>query len=364
MVALSTAPAMPIDLRSDSVTLPPPGMREAMARAELGDDVYGEDPTINRLEELAADRLGKDAAIFVASGTMANLLALMAHCPRGRKALVGDRSDIWLWEAGGASVLGGLIYHAVPTRANGELALADLEASFQDETDPQCAIIGLLCLEDTHCLTGGRVLAREYLARVQAFARERGLPVHLDGSRLFNSAVAQGVAVCEIARYADSVSFCLSKGLCAPVGSMVAGDRDFIRAVRRLRKMLGGGLRQAGVLAAAGIYALEHMVERLAEDHVNARRLAAALAGVPGIRLDPEPPQTNISFWSLEDPDRPVAGFLRDLEAEGVRALELGRGRVRAVTHDGISAADVERAAEAVSRALRRGSSIPSGSAG
>lgn len=354
---------MVIDLRSDSVTLPPAAMREAMARAELGDDVYGEDPTVNRLEEMAADLLGTEAAVFVASGTMANLLALMAHCPRGRKVLVGDRSDIWLWEAGGASVLGGLIYHPVPTQSDGELTLADFAACFQDESDPQCAAVGLLCLENTHCLTGGRVLSLDYLARVRSFARDRGLPVHLDGSRVFNAAVAQRIGASEVARHADSVSFCLSKGLCAPVGSMVAGRRDFIDAVRRLRKMVGGGLRQAGVLAAAGIYALEHMVERLAEDHLNARRLAEALSTVPGIRLDPEPPQTNIVFWGLEDPELPVAGFLRDLEAEGVRVLELGRGRIRAVTHYGITAEEVSQAAEAVQRAILRRSSIPAGSA-
>jgi threonine aldolase len=341
-----------IDLRSDSVTLPPRAMLDAMARAELGDDVYGEDPTVNRLEEMAADLLGLEAAVFVASGTMANLLAMMAQCPRGRKVLVGDRSDIWLWEAGGASVLGGLIYHTIPTQPGGELAIADLEASFQDETDAQCAITGLICLEDTHCLNGGRVLPLSYLAAVQEFAHHRSLPLHLDGSRLFNAAVAQGISPREIARHADSVSFCLSKGLCAPVGSMMAGHRDLVAAVRRLRKMVGGGLRQAGVLAAAGIYALEHMVERQSEDHANARRLAAALSTLPGLQLDPEPPQTNIVFWSLDDPDRPVAGFLRDLEAEGVRVLQLGRGRIRAVTHFGITAEDVDRAAEVVRQAV------------
>lgn len=350
-----------IDLRSDSVTLPPAAMLAAMTQAELGDDVYGEDPTVNRLEERAADLLGTEAAIFVASGTMANLLALMAHCPRGRKVLVGDRSDLWLWEAGGASVLGGLICHPIPTQPDGALALADMAAAFQDETDSQCAITGLLCLEDTHCLTGGRVLSLDYLARVRSFAGDRGLPVHLDGSRLFNAAVALKVEAREIARHADSVSFCLSKGLSAPVGSMVAGRRDFIAAVRRLRKMVGGGLRQAGVLAAAGLHALEHMVERLAEDHANARRLAEALATVPGIRLDPQPPETNIVFWSLADPDRPVAGFLRDLEAEGVRALELGPGRIRAVTHYGITAGEIDRAAEAVRRIAVRRPPTPAG---
>jgi threonine aldolase len=338
-------------------------MRTAMARAELGDDVYGEDPTVNRLEEMASGLLGAEAAVFVASGTMANLLALMTHCPRGRKILVGDRSDVWLWEAGGAAVLGGLIYHTVPTQPDGELAIADLAATFQDETDPQCAPAGLLCLEDTHCMTGGQVLSLEYLAHVRDFADERGLPIHLDGSRLFNAAVAQGIGARDIARHADSVCFCLSKGLCAPVGSMVAGRRGFIAAVRRLRKMVGGGLRQAGVLAAAGIYALEHMVERLAEDHTHARLLADALATVPGIRLDPQPPRTNIVFWRLDDPRRPVAGFLHDLEAAGVRTLELEPGRIRAVTHHGITAADVERAVQVIRQAATRHSPTPAGTA-
>jgi len=341
-----------IDLRSDSVTLPPAAMREAMARAELGDDVYGEDPTVNRLEAMAAEALGMEAALLVPSGTMANLLALMAHCARGMKVLVGDLSDIWLWEAGGASVLGGLVYHPVPTQPGGELALADLERAIADPADSQCAVAGLITVEDTHCATGGSVLSLSYLAEVRSFAAARGLALHLDGSRLFNAAVALGVAPRAIARHADSVAFCLSKGLAAPIGSLLAGRGPFIAGARRLRKLAGGGMRQSGVIAAAGIFAMTEMVDRLAEDHVMARRLAAGLGRLPGLRLDPLPPQTNIVFWELSDPRLPVATFLAALGREGVRVLELGKGRIRAVTHYGIGAAEIDAAVAAVAGAL------------
>jgi len=292
-----------------------------------------------------------EAALLVPSGTMANLLALLAHCARGIKILVGDLSDIWLWEAGGAAVLGGLIYQTVPTQPSGELALADLDAAIFGQDDPQCAIVGLISIENTHCLCGGRVLSLDYLGRLRGFARQRGLALHLDGSRVFNAAVALGVPAQHIGRHADSISFCLSKGLAAPVGSVLAGSRGLITAARRWRKMLGGGMRQAGVIAAAGIFALEHMIERLAEDHANARRLAAGLASIAGLHLDP-PGETNMVFWRLQ-PGLSVPSFVAALELHGVRVLELGRGRLRAVTHYGIDAAAVDAAIEAVARVLR-----------
>ncbi len=349
--AMGEHPDSTVDLRSDTVTLPPPSMVEAMRRAELGDDGYGEDPTVNRLEALTAERLGKEAAILVASGTMANLLSMLAHCPRGRKILLGDQTDMWLWEAGGAAVLGGLVYQPLPNRPNGELDFSDLERAVLGRENPDCAEAGVICLEDTHCLCGGRVLSLDYLARLRAFAAGHGLPVHLDGARLWNAAVALGSDVREITRHADSVSFCLSKGLAAPIGSLVAGNRDFVARVRRLRKMLGGSMRQAGFIAAAGIYALHEMIDRLAEDHAHARLLAEGLASVPGLVLDPPLPETNIVFWRLADPGLAVPSFLAALRRYGVRVGELG-GRLRAVTHYGIGRADIATAVEAVREVL------------
>ncbi len=343
----------PIDLRSDTVTVPPRGMREAMAAAELGDDGYGEDPTVNRLEALAAHLLAKDAALLLPSGTMANLVALMAHCPRGARVLVGDLSDILRWEAGGASVLGGLVYEPIATAPSGELALDDLDRAVDGEEDAMCAPAGLICLESPHCLTGGRVLGLEYLQRVQGFAAAHRLPVHLDGARIFNAAVALGVPAARIAQHADTVAFCLSKGLAAPVGSMLAGSVGFIARARRLRKLVGGGMRQAGVLAAAGLFALTEMTCRLGEDHVHARLLARHLAAVPEVAVEGPAPETNIVFFRLRD-GLEVAPLLSLLEQEGVLMAELGRGRIRAVTHHGIGAGDVAAAAEALRRALAR----------
>ncbi|HYU30532.1 MAG TPA: low-specificity L-threonine aldolase [Thermoanaerobaculia bacterium] len=342
-----------IDLRSDTVTLPPAGMLEAIAQAPLGDDVYGEDPTVNRLEEMAAERLGKEAALLVTSGTQANLLAFLSHAPRGRKVLLGNQSDAWLWEAGGASVLGGLVYHPVPTLANGELDLDDLEEAALVPDDAQCAPPGVVCVENTHCLAGGRILRLDYLAALHRFADRSALPVHLDGARLFNAAVALGVDVRDITQHADSVSFCLSKGLSAPVGSLLAGPRDFILCARRFRKMLGGGMRQAGILAAAGIYALERMVDRLAEDHRHARLLYEGVAGIDGIVVDPAPPETNIVFWTLAAPGLEASGFIAALAEKNVAVGELGRGRIRAVTHFGVTREDIDLTVEAVRQVVQ-----------
>lgn len=346
-------PSRPIDLRSDTVTLPTPAMRTAMARAEVGDDVYGEDPTINRLEELAAQRAGKSAAMFVPSGAMGNLCALLAHCNRGDEAIVGDQSHIYNYEAGGASVVGGVAFHVVPNQPDGTIALDHLRAAVRWLDDPHCAETRLICLENTHNSCGGTALSPEYLASVAAFARERNLLVHLDGARVFNAAVALGVDVTELTRHADSVMFCLSKGLSAPVGSVLCGDDAFIRRARRARKVLGGGMRQAGVIAAAGIVALETMIDRLAEDHANARMLAEGLAGFPSIAIEPARVQTNIVIFTLRN-GWSAETFVARLGERGVLMGDMGGGRIRAVTHYGIDAGDIADALAVVAEVVRR----------
>ncbi len=350
--ALASGPT--VDLRSDTVTHPSPAMREAMYRAEVGDDVYGEDPTVNRLEALAAERLGKDAALFVASGTMGNAVAILTHCRRGDEILMGDRSHTYLYEVGGPARLNGSPIRPIPTLPDGTLDRARLAHSFLGE-DIHEARTGLLCLEDTHNMCGGRVLPPATLRDLAAPAHARGLPVHMDGARVFNAAVALGVPVSALAAEVDSVQFCLSKGLSAPVGSIVAGSRDFIAEARRVRKLLGGGMRQAGIIAAAGVVALNEMVERLAEDHVNAKRLAEGLANIPGIAVAPETVETNILFFGVVDRDG-QAGDVAPLVTAAARAGVLlsggDDGRIRAVTHYGIGAGDIDRALAAVEHAM------------
>jgi threonine aldolase len=341
-----------IDLRSDTVTLPTPEMRRALAEAPLGDDVYGEDPTINRLEALAAERVGKEAAVLVVSGTMGNLCALLAHCARGDEAIVGDEAHIYNSEAGGASVLGGVALHPIPTAPSGELPLDALAAAIRDPGDSHAALTRLICLENTHNRCGGVVLAPEYMRAVHHFAREQGLMVHLDGARLFNAAVALGLEAREIAQHADSVMFCLSKGLAAPVGSILAGDAEFVARARRIRKLLGGGMRQAGIIAAAGIVALDQMVERLAEDHANARLLAEGLASFPQIAIDLATVQSDIVIFRLRDDRWTPQRFARALAERGLLVGGMGAGRIRAVTHYGIDTGDIEEALEIVRTAL------------
>jgi threonine aldolase len=348
-----------IDLLSDTVTLPTPAMYAAFASATLGDDVYGEDPTVARLEALAASTLDKEAAVLMPSGTMANLVAMLCHCPRGAEVLVGDEADLYHYETGGVSVVGGLVLHPVQTQPDGRLDVADLAAAIRDPDDDQCAPAGVICLENTHNRCGGVVLPLSYLDEVQSFAATRGLPVHLDGARIFNAACALGVPAAQIARYADSVEFCLSKGLSAPIGSMLAGTGRFIRGARRVRKMLGGGMRQAGIIAAAGIVALEQMVGRLAEDHANARRLGMGLAELPGLGIDPSRVQTNIVFFRVIDGRFTWLSFLDALKRRGVRMGELGHGRIRAVTHSGITNSDIDQAVAAVADVLRAGPDRP-----
>jgi threonine aldolase len=327
-------------------------MRRAIAEAPLGDDVYGEDPTINRLEALAAERVGKEAAVLVTSGTMGNLCALLAHCGRGDEAIVGDESHIYNSEAGGASVLGGVALHPIANAPNGELSLEALARAIRDPGDSHAALTRLICLESTHNRCGGVVLAPEYMRAVHHFARERGLMVHLDGARLFNAAVALGVEAHEITRHADSVMFCLSKGLAAPVGSILAGDTALVARARRIRKLLGGGMRQAGIIAAAGIIALDQMVERLAEDHANARLLAEGLASFPQITIDLAAVQSDIVIFRLHDEHWTPQRFASALAERGVLVGAMGSGRIRAVTHYGIDTGDIEEALEIIRTAL------------
>jgi len=332
------------DLRSDTVTQPTPEMREAMATAEVGDDVYGEDPTVNCLQELAAEMMGKEAGLFVASGTMGNLVGILAHCQRGDEAIVGNKAHTFLYEAGGISALGGVHSYQLPNQPDGSLALEDIEAAIRSD-DPHEPITRLICLENTHNRCGGTYQTSEYTRRVAEFAHARGLSVHLDGARIFNAAVALGVKAKDLAGPVDSVTFCLSKGLCAPVGSVLCGSKEFIRKALRLRKMLGGGMRQAGILAAAGIVALERMTGRLAEDHARAKKLADGLKQVPGLALDPGTPATNMVFLSLTPDVRSTTEEIIDgLKKRGVLIGAEGERYFRLVTHYWIDDAGIEKA--------------------
>ena len=338
-----------VDFRSDTVTLPTPEMRQAMATAELGDDVYGEDPSVNRLEALAAETLGKEAAVLVSSGTQGNLSSVLAHCGRGDEAIIGHLSHIYRSEAAGTSVLGGVALKLVE---NDEAGMLDPDA-LRDAVSPPNVHFSptkLIALENTHNACGGAVLTPEDTAAVASVAQENGIALHIDGARIFNAAVSLETPVAELAKHADTVTFCLSKGLSAPVGSVVCGSREAIENVRRWRKVLGGSMRQAGIIASAGIVALETMVERLAEDHSNARRLANGLAQVPGIEIDPEDVHTNLVFFNVTAEAR--GDIHRRLTELGVKGG--GRGeRWRYVTHSGVSAGDVDHALDVVESVFR-----------
>jgi threonine aldolase len=323
-----------IDLRSDTVTRPTAAMRDAMAAAELGDDVFGDDPTVNALQARIASMLGKEAALFVPTGTQGNLCALMGHCQRGDEYIAGQMAHTYRWEGGGAAVLGSIQPQPLPNQPDGTINLADIEAAIKPD-DAHYARTRLLTLENTW---GGKVLPQSYVEAATTLARSKGLASHLDGARLFNAAVASGVAALEVARHFDSVSVCFSKGLGAPAGSALVGSAELIARARRIRKMLGGGMRQSGVLAAAALHALDHHVDRLTEDHANARALAEGLQGLAGVSV--ERPQTNIVFVDLA-PDR-ASGVVDRLRQAGV--LCTGLYRLRFVTHLDVSADDIARA--------------------
>jgi threonine aldolase len=323
-----------IDFRSDTVSWPTPAMREAMRNARLGDDVYGEDPTVNELEAVAAERVGKDAGLFVASGTMGNLVATLTHAQRGDEAICGQDAHTFVYEAGGMAALGGITPYPLATDAEGKMDPGRVEDSVRGE-DPHLPRSRLVLVENSYGAKAGAPIGPDYFEAIRAVADRHRLRVHLDGARLFNAAAALKLEAKALTRAADSVTFCLSKGLCAPVGSVLCGDRDFIRAARRVRKSLGGGMRQAGILAAAGLVALYEMVDRLTQDHARARKLADGLAALPGVVLEPETVRTNIVFFHLA-PEAGVTasdlvGRLRD--DFGVWVHGEGRKRLRAVTH-------------------------------
>ncbi|MEE9216051.1 MAG: low-specificity L-threonine aldolase [Anaerolineales bacterium] len=340
-----------IDLRSDTVTHPTPEMRQAMAQAEVGDDVFGDDPTVLRLESLAAERMGKPAAVFVASGTMGNLAAVLSHCQRGDEIILGDMSHTYIYEAGGVSALGGVHPRSVPNQVDGTLRPEDIQAAIRADDD-HYPISRMILLENTHNGTGGMVLSPEYMNSVSAISKENGLKLHLDGARIFNAAAALGIPASALAEPADSVTFCLSKGLCAPVGSLLCGTEDFIRRARRARKQLGGGMRQAGILAAAGIVALESMVDRLSEDHDRARRLAEGLQALPAISVEQDPPPTNLVYIYL-DPEAGITThiLIEELERDGVKLTARHGYRMRLVVHYWIDDAAIDRAIDGFARA-------------
>jgi threonine aldolase len=337
---------MKIDLRSDTVTRPTPGMLDAMMSAPVGDDVYGDDPTVNLLEARVAKKLGHEAALFLPSGTQSNLVALMSHCQRGDEYIVGQHAHTYRYEAGGAAVLGSIQPQPIDLEPDGTLDLAKV-AGFIKPDDSHFAKTQLLCVENTH---GGLALPLAYHAKAQTFCREKGLGLHLDGARIFNAAVHHGVDIDQITRHYDSVSVCFSKGLGAPVGSVLVGSSDLIGQARRWRKMLGGGMRQAGMLAAGCLYALDHHVDRLAEDHLNARLLAKALGGIDGLEAKYAENQTNMVFVSMEP-----------LQSEGLNEFMASRDIImrggattRLVTHLDIKKEHVQVVADAFREFLGR----------
>jgi len=340
-----------IDLRSDTVTLPTDEMREAMSNAEVGDDVYQEDPTVNRLEELAAKKIGKEAALFVASGTMGNLTAVMTHCQRGDEVILGTDSHIYYYEVGGMSAVAGVIPRLI-AGDKGILNPQDIKRALREENlhYPKTTLI---CVENTHNRAGGTIIPPEIIEEICQLGHQRNIQVHLDGARIFNAAIALNLDPATLTKNVDSVMFCLSKGLSAPVGSILAGSKEFIQRARKNRKMLGGGMRQAGILAAAGIIALENMVERLEEDHKNARILGEGLADIGGIKVDLETVQTNMVCFDLKKSGMDTHQFLPKLAEYNILGSPRPPTKVRLVTHYGISEDDIYATIKAIKEIVR-----------
>lgn len=341
-----------IDLRSDTVTHPTPEMRQAIFEAEVGDDVYREDPTVNQLEIIAAEKMGKEAGLFTTSGTQSNLIAVLTHTNHGNEIILGSDAHILWYEVGGAAALGGVVIRTLPNDKGGRLDLNDIERTVRGK-NIHFPVTTLLCLENTHNRCGGAVLTADYTDEVCNLAHTHELKVHLDGARIFNAAIALGVPVEVLTMNVDSVSFCLSKGLSAPVGSLLCGSKEFIMRARKFRKMLGGGMRQAGIIAAAGIVALETMVDRLAEDHANARRLERGLANIKGITLAQDSVPTNIVLFNLL-PELSVSEFIENLEKAGVKVGSRGGNLFRAVTHRMVSLSDIDEVLVRIEEVCRK----------
>jgi threonine aldolase len=333
------------------VTLPSPAMREAIYNAELGDDVFCEDPTTIRLEKMAAELMGKEAAMLVVSGTMGNLVCILTHCRRGDEVILGDKSHTFLYEAGGISALGGIHPHTIVNQPDGTMKLGEIESAIR-ANNVHFPRTRLICLENTHNRCSGSALTVEYMKEANTLAQKHNLMVHLDGARIFNAAAALQVDVKELTSHADSVSFCLSKGLSAPVGSVICGTKAYVAEARRNRKVLGGGMRQCGIIAAAGITALEEMVDRIKDDHANAQRMAQGISRIEGLSIELERVQTNIVYFDLVSEQIKPEKLASQLGDKGIKILQLGPSRFRAVTHYGISAEDIDLTLTALSEIM------------
>ncbi len=342
-----------IDLRSDTLTIPTPAMREAIATAEVGDDVFGEDPTVNALQEVAAARLGHEAGLLISSGTMGNLVAMLAHCGRGDEMICGDQSHIYFYEQGGMAALGGIIPRTLPNQTDGTLRLEDITHAIRSD-DQHFPITRLIAIENTHNRMGGAVLSIAYIQQVAEMAHARGLSLHMDGARVFNAAAALNVPISEITKHADSVTFCLSKGLSAPVGSVLVGSKDFIGKAFRARKVLGGGMRQAGIIAAAGLIALEQMTERMRDDHANAKLLAEGIRGIAGLHVV-NTPQTNMVYFDVATSvPFDAAELCKRAATHRVKMLPTGARRIRAVTHAWVTRDEISEAIAVIAHAMSR----------
>lgn len=350
----------PIDLRSDTITKPTLAMRQAMVEAEVGDDVYGEDPTINRLEQMAAELLGKEAAVYVSSGTQGNLISVLSHCGRGDEMILGDKAHIFIAEQGGSAALGGIHPRTVRNRDDGTLDLAEIEEGIRGD-NPHYPVTKLICLENTQNFCGGRVLPVGYMDAAGDLAHSHGLKLHVDGARLWNAAVALNTTPARLLQNADTASVCLSKGLSAPVGSIVVGSEEFIAQARRMRKVAGGGMRQAGMIAAAGIVAITEMIERLGDDHANAQTFAHALTQVDGIYVDPSKVETNLVFFELTREDMTPADLSGALNARNILINPSGGRRLRAAMNRHVSADDVQVTLVAIRDILENGVGAMSG---